>query len=78
MCLTTAVLLSGCSASNQPQSQEKSQGRPETKSLEAATAVGYDGKALRKGVDSTLNKNDDHNAGLDKELKAGAEGQQKP
>ena len=53
-------------------------GREETKTVEGASAVGYDGKAIRKSVDSTLNKNDEHNQVLDKELKAGGAGEQKP
>lgn len=75
---TIAVFLAGCSSSSQPQSGEKYQGREETKKLEGASAVGYDGKAIRKNVDNTLNKNDDHNQDLDKAMKADAEGQQKP
>jgi outer membrane murein-binding lipoprotein Lpp len=73
-----AALLAGCSSSNQPQNQEKSQGRVETKKLEGASAAGYDGKAIRKSVDTTLNTNDAHNQELDKQLKSDAEGQQKP
>ena len=75
---TIAALFAGCSSSNQPQSVQSSPGRKETKSLEAASAAGYDGKAIRKGVDATLNKNDEHNQDLEKELKSGSEGQQKP
>lgn len=63
------ALLAGCSSSSQPQSQEKSQGRAETKTLEGASAVGYDGKAIRNSVDNTLNKNDDRIKNVDKELK---------
>jgi uncharacterized lipoprotein len=69
MLCTIVALLAGCSSSSQPQSVEKDQGRAETKKLEAASAVGYDGKAIRKSVDNTLDKNDDHNRELDKELK---------
>lgn len=75
---TVAAFLAGCSSSSQPQSGEKDQGREETKKLEAASAVGYDGKAVRKSVDNTLNKNDDHNQDLDKAMKSDTEGQQKP
>jgi hypothetical protein len=71
--LCTIALLAGCSSSSQPQSGEKYQGREETKKLEGASAAGYDGTAVRKSVDSTLNKNDDHNQDLDKANKAGAE-----
>ena len=74
----TAVFLAGCSSSEQPQSAEKYQGREETKKLEGASAVGYDGTAMRKSVDKSLNKNDDHNQDLDKTLKAGSAEEQKP
>jgi outer membrane murein-binding lipoprotein Lpp len=73
-----SLLLAGCSSSSQPPSPEKSQGRAETKTLEAASAAGYDGKAIRQSVDTSLNKNDDHNQDLEKELKSGTEGQPKP
>jgi hypothetical protein len=78
MLCTIVAFLAGCSSSNQPQSGEKYQGRGETKKLEGASAVGYDGTAIRKNVDKTLNKNDDHNLDLDKAMKSGTEGQQKP
>jgi PBP1b-binding outer membrane lipoprotein LpoB len=78
MLCAIAALIAGCSSSNQPQSAQTSPGRKETKSLEAASAAGYDGKAIRKGVDATLDKNDQHNQDLEKELKSGSEGQQKP
>jgi len=70
-----AFCAAGCTSSSQPQSGEnkKYQGRDETKKLEGASAVGYDGTAVRKSVDSTLNKNDDHNRDLDKANKAGAD-----
>ncbi|MCM0083383.1 hypothetical protein L4X63_17500 [Geomonas sp. Red32] len=71
------VLMAGCSSSSQPHAPETSQGRPETKTLEGASAVGYDGKAIRNSVDNTLNKNDQHNEDLDKEVKSGADGQPK-
>lgn len=52
------ILIAGCNSSQQQPVVQKDQGRPETKKLEAATAVGYDGAAVRKSVDSVLNKND--------------------
>ena len=69
------VLFSGCSSSSQPQLQngEKDKGREETKKLEGASAAGYDGKAIRKSVDNTLNKNDDRNKDMDKAIKSDAE-----
>ena len=74
---TITGFLAGCSSSNQPQSGGTYQGREETKTLEAASAAGYDGTAIRKYVDNTLDKNDDHNQELDKAVKSGIEGQQK-
>jgi len=68
-----AALIAGCSSSNQPQESSTYQWREETKKLEAASAVGYDGTAIHRSVDSTLNRNDDHNRALDKALKVGDE-----
>ncbi|MFA7404230.1 MAG: hypothetical protein WC007_09555 [Pelobacteraceae bacterium] len=70
------ALLAGCSSS-QPPAPEKYQGRQETKKLEGASAVGYDGTAIRKNVDSSLNKNDEHNQNLDNAVKSGNDAQQK-
>jgi Holliday junction resolvasome RuvABC DNA-binding subunit len=69
------VSLAGCNSTSQPQPQSEniSKEREETKKLEAASAVGYDGKAIRKSVDNTLNKNDDHNRDMDKAIKSDAE-----
>ncbi len=73
--LCILVSLAGCNSTSQPQPQtnDKYKVREETKKLEAASAVGYDGKAIRKSVDNTLNKNDDHNRDMDKAIKADAE-----
>ena len=72
------MLMAGCSSSStQPQAPEKSPERPETKTLEGASAVGYDGKAIRNNVDNTLNKNDERSQNMDKELKSNADGQPK-
>ena len=67
------VFLAGCSSSDRQQSAEKYQGREETKKLEGASAAGYDGTAVRKSVDNTLNKNDDHNRDLNGSLKSDSE-----
>jgi len=73
--LCILVPLAGCNSTSQtqPQSEEKHKEREETKKLEAASAAGYDGKAIRKSVDNTLNKNDDHNRDMDKAIKLEAE-----
>lgn len=62
------LCLTACTAAPQEPVAVKDQGRPETKKLEGASAVGYDGKAVRGAVDSTLNKNDDHNSNMNKQL----------
>lgn len=69
-------LLAGCNSS-QPPAAEKYQGRDETKKLEGASAVGYDGTAIRKNVDNTLNRNDDHNQILNNAIKTDDGAQQK-
>jgi hypothetical protein len=73
VCCAIAALLAGCNSSSQQPNAEKYQGREETRKVEGASAVGYDGTAVRKSVDNTLNKNDDHNQELDKALKSSKE-----
>ena len=75
MICTTIALLAGCSSSQSP-APEKYQGREGTKKLEGASAVGYDGTAIRKSVDNTLNKSDEHNQTLDNAVKTGNDAQQ--
>jgi hypothetical protein len=62
------AMLMGCSSSEKGAQQGATsyQGREETKKLQAADAAGYDGTAIRKSVDSALDKNDAHNQGVDK------------
>lgn len=74
-----AALLAGCSSSKAPQESATAtdQGRSETKKLEGASAVGYDGSAVRKTVDTTLNNNDSHNRELNDSLKDTDNDQQK-
>lgn len=72
---TIIPLLAGCNSS-QP-AAEKYQGREGTKKLEGASAVGYDGTAIRKNVDNTLNRNDEHNQNLGNAIKTDNEAQQK-
>jgi len=61
-----AGLLLGCSKAEEP--RPKYEGRSESKMLQGADAAGYDGAAMRKNVDNTLNKNDQHNESVDKAL----------
>ena len=39
-------------------STQPSAGRPDTRAVEAASVVAYDGSAMRRTVDKTLNQND--------------------
>ena len=66
--LFIAALSLGCSKAEEQGA--KYGGRSETKKLQGADAAGYDGTAIRKSVDNTLNKNDQHNESVDKALKA--------
>jgi hypothetical protein len=42
-------------------------GRAETKNIEAADAMGYNGKEIRKKLDGALDANDAHNAQLEQQ-----------
>jgi hypothetical protein len=63
--LVLAFML-GCGAdkskSSDSGSTEPSAGRSDTRAIEAASAVGYDGSAMRRSVDKALNQNDARNA----------------
>ena len=65
------ALMFSCSKAEEPST--KYEGRSESKKLQAADAVGYDGAAIRKNVDNTLNKTDQHNESVDKALNGGEE-----
>jgi Holliday junction resolvasome RuvABC DNA-binding subunit len=56
------LLAPGCGADKSkqvaPDEQKPSAGRSDTKAIEAATAVGYDGSAMRRSVDKALNQAD--------------------
>ena len=59
-----AAMLAACSK-EPPPSPAVDHGRPETRSLEAADPMGYNGHAVREKVDSALNANDAANAQLE-------------
>ncbi len=69
--LTFALIAAGCGGKVEdakPPAANVDQGRKETKSLQAADAVGYEGKAIRKKVDAALNANDARNQQLEQDL----------
>ncbi len=68
------LLLSGCqkkTAARNPDSQSKNELHENTKALQAADLVGYDGTKLRKSVDKITKDNDKHS----KEIEKGIEDQ---
>jgi hypothetical protein len=65
LCVTVFVV--SCSAdkpkaSNSESASPAAPGRADSRSLEAAGVVGYDGAAIRRSVDKALNQNDARNA----------------
>ena len=76
MLCTINLFLAGCN-SGQPTAPEQYRGRDETRKLEGASAAGYDGTAIRKNVDKSLNRNDEHNRNLDNAIKTDNDAQQK-
>jgi hypothetical protein len=63
----TILLSSGCEkkTAGNPDSQGKSEVHENTKPLQAADLVGYDGTKLRKSVDKAVQDNDKHNQELE-------------
>lgn len=71
--------LSACSANEPPPAAPaETTGRPETKSIQAADAVGYDGTAIRGKVDAALDQNDQHAADIDAQIDAQSAGAETP
>jgi hypothetical protein len=61
---STILLSSGCqkkTAARNPDSQSKNELNENTRALQAADLVGYDGTKLRKSVDNITKDNDKHN-----------------
>jgi len=68
------VLLSGCqkkTAATHPKSKSETELRDNTKPLEAADLVGYDGTKLRKSVDHIREANDKHNQEVGNTIETG-------
>jgi len=66
---STILLSLGCqkkTGATNPNSQSKTESRENTKPLQAADLVGYDGTKLRKSVDHIRKTNDKHNQELER------------
>ncbi|MBM3860596.1 MAG: hypothetical protein FJ395_13225 [Verrucomicrobia bacterium] len=59
------MALCGCGSEKVEPQAEGQPGRPDTKAVEAARIVGYDGKQMRKTVDNALNKTEERNRELE-------------
>ena len=71
---STIVLSSGCqkkTAATNPKSQSETELRDNTKPLQAADLIGYDGTKLRKSVDRIREANDKHNQEAEKMVETG-------
>jgi hypothetical protein len=68
------LLSSGCqkkTAATNPKSQSETELRDNTKPLQAADLIGYDGTKLRKSVDRIKDANDKHNQEAEKMVETG-------
>ena len=71
---STILLSSGCqkkNAATNPNSESKSELHENTKPLQAADLVGYNGTILRKTVDRIKGTNDKHNQEIGKTVESG-------
>ena len=71
---STILLSSGCqkkTAATNPDSQSKTELHENTKPLQAADLVGYDGTKLRKSVDRIKEANDKRNQEIEKMAESG-------
>jgi hypothetical protein len=71
---STILLSSGCqkkTAATNPNSQSKAELHENTKPLQAADLVGYDGTKLMKSVDRIKEANDKHNQEIEKMAETG-------
>ena len=71
---STILLSAGCqkkTAATKSNSQSKTEVHENTKPLQAADLVGYDGTKLRKSVDHIREANDKHNQEIKKTVETG-------
>ena len=75
---STILLSSGCqkkTAATNPNSQSKTELHENTKPLQAADLVGYDGTKLRKSVHKITEANDKHNQEIENMVETGQDQQ---
>jgi len=63
-----SLALAGCDRNQQSTTNQSPDGRSQTKALQAASAVGYDGKQLQKQVDRVLEQKQKRDGDLEKAL----------
>ncbi len=63
---TMLFVLNCGSGTPAPKAKDAPQGRSETKVVEGASAVGYNGNQMRKKIDKTLDQNDARNKEIEK------------
>jgi hypothetical protein len=63
-----SLALAGCDRNVQSATSQSSEGRSQTKALQAASAVGSDGKQLQKQVDKILEQKEKRERDLEKAL----------
>ena len=71
---STILFATGCqkkTAATNPDSQSKTELHENTKPLQAADLVGYDGTRLRKSVEHIRDANDKHNRDMEKMVETG-------
>ena len=67
------IFVLSCGSNNPaPKAKESPQGRAETKSVEGATAAGYNGSQMRKKIDKVLDQNEERNKEIQKGASAAA------
>lgn len=54
--LCLGLILTGCGSQPESPPASDAAGRPDTKAVEAARAVGYDGKQMRRALDNALDR----------------------
>jgi hypothetical protein len=80
--LLASLVLNACSRPEPAKSAEPEagayQGREDTRSLQNADNIGYDGTGIQKKLDGALDKNDQRAADLDAQIDAQTGGDQAP